>query len=201
MTVIGITGPSGAGKGEVSRILNEKYLFPILNADEIYHSQVSSPSPCTEEIKAEFGEKVITQSGSLDRRALADIVFGDNNKEKLAILNKITHKHVVAEIEASLRTLSKTAKTCVIDAPLLIEAGLTQKCDITFCVLAPKDVRAARISKRDNISTEAALKRINSQKEDNFYIENTDLVIINDGDISLLSTQIESIMQDRGIIT
>ena len=49
MTVIGITGPSGAGKGEVSRILNEKYGFPVLDADKIYHSLVSAPSDCTSE--------------------------------------------------------------------------------------------------------------------------------------------------------
>lgn len=200
MTVIGVTGPSGAGKGEVSRILKDKYGFAVLDADKIYHSLVSSPSACLEEIRLEFGDSVIHENGSLDRRALSALVFGENNKEKLEILNKITHKHVVAVIESSLNELDGSTKACVIDAPLLIEADLTQKCDVTICVLAPKGVRAARISKRDNIDNDAALKRINSQKQDSFYIENTDLVIMNDGDISLLAIQIERHMRERGIV-
>ena len=200
MTVIGITGPSGAGKGEASRLLKEKYGFAVLDADKIYHSLVSSPSPCLEEIRAEFGDKVIMQDGSLDRRALSSLVFGDKNKNKLDVLNKITHKHVVAEIEKLLDDCKGIVKACVIDAPLLIEAELTRKCDVTISILASKDIRVDRISQRDGIDKDAALKRIDSQKQDNFYIENSDYALINDGDISLLSSQIERIIHERGII-
>ena len=92
MVVIGITGPSGAGKGAVSRILNEKYGFPVLDADEIYHSIVNCPSPCLQEISEEFGRGVINPNGSLNRTALSELVFGDENKDKLKILNQIFRK-------------------------------------------------------------------------------------------------------------
>lgn len=200
MTVIGITGPSGAGKGEVSRILKEKYGFPILDADKIYHSLVSAPSDCLNEIREEFGDGVIQENGSLDRKALSNLVFGEANKEKLNILNKITHRHVVEKIEKSLKDLKETANVCIIDAPLLIEAGLCEKCGLTISVLASKEVRAARISQRDGIGQDAALKRINSQKEDCFYINNTDCPVTNDGDLSLLSNRVEDILQKRGIV-
>ena len=200
MTVIGITGPSGAGKGEVSRILNEKYGFPILNADDIYHSLVASHSDCLDEIKAEFGENIIADNGSLDRKALAKLVFGDENKEKLNALNKITLKHVVRKIDESLKKLKNTARACIIDAPLLIEADLCEKCDLTISVLAPREIRAERISSRDGLTLEAAYKRIDSQKKESFYIENTDHTVINDGDLSLLSSKTEKILQERGII-
>ncbi len=200
MTVIGITGPSGAGKGEVSRILNEKYGFPVLDADEIYHSLVSSPSDCLSEIEKEFGSAVIKKNGSLDRRALSDLVFGKENKEKLNLLNKITHKHVVAEIDSSLSALENKVKACIIDAPLLIEADLCSKCDLTLSVIAPGEIRAERISQRDGIDMDSALRRINSQKEDEYYIKNTDCSIFNDGDVSLLEAKVEEIMRERGII-
>lgn len=200
MTVIGITGPSGAGKGEVSRILNEKHGFPILNADDIYHSLVDSPSNCLDEIKLEFGNSVITNDGSLDRKALAKLVFGEENKEKLNALNSITHKHVVRKIDDSLDTLKTSATACIIDAPLLIEADLCRKCDLTISVLAQRETRAERISLRDGLTLEAAFKRIDSQKKDSFYIENTDHTVINDGDLSLLSSNIEKILQERGIV-
>lgn len=92
MTVIGITGPSGAGKGTVSKLLNEKYGFPVIDADKVYHSLVSSPSDCLEEIRKSFGDEVIGENGALDRRELAKKVLGGENSEKLALLNSITHK-------------------------------------------------------------------------------------------------------------
>ena len=200
MTVIGITGPSGAGKGELSRFLNEKYGFPILDADVIYHSLVSSPSPCLEEIKAEFGEKVIAPNGSLDRKALSDLVFGENNRDRLNLLNQITHKHVVSEIDNSLLKFRDSVKACIIDAPLLIEAGLCSKCDLTVSVLASQETRAERISKRDGIDQASALRRIRSQKEDEYYILHTSHTIVNDGDISLLRDAADKIMREEGII-
>ena len=200
MTVIGITGPSGAGKGELSRFLNEKYGFPVLDADVIYHSLVSSPSDCVTEIKNEFGASVVREDGSLDRKALSEFVFGENNRDRLSLLNIITHKHVIAEIDSSLQRFKGSEKACIIDAPLLVEAGLCSKCDLTVSVIASKETRAERISKRDGIDHASALKRINSQKEDEYYMLHTSHVIVNDGDISLLQNAADKIMREEGVV-
>lgn len=200
MTVIGITGPSGAGKGEASRIISQKYGFPVVDADKVYHALISSPSACLDEIKANFGDKVIDKKGALDRRALAEEVFGEENRERLDLLNKITHKYVVREIKKTVDQLRKAHTACVIDAPLLIEAELCSECNFTMSVLADKTVRAKRIAARDNISFPDAMKRINSQKSDEFYIENTDYTVRNDSDLDSLASSVRKILSERRVI-
>ncbi len=200
MTVIGITGPSGAGKGEVSRILLEKYGFAVIDADKVYHSLVSAPSKCLEDIKEAFGADVISCDGSLNRPALSKLVFGGENREKLLLLNSITHKYVASEIKDTVSNFKKTEKNCVIDAPLLIEAGLTDMCDITIAVLADEDIRAGRISARDRISLTDALLRIYSQKNAEFYIANSDAVIFNNGDKCALDEGLSKILSERKVI-
>ncbi len=201
MTVIGITGPSGAGKGALSGIIFEKYRFPVIDADKVYHALVSSPSACLDEIRASFGDKVINGNGSLDRRALGKEVLGESNREKLELLNKITHKYVVDEIKTTLDMYQKNNLiACIIDAPLLIEAGLCSECDFTISVIANKSVRAERIANRDNISIPDAMKRINSQKSDEFYIENTDHTVINDSDLDSLAFSVCKILSERRVI-
>lgn len=200
MTVIGITGPSGAGKGTVSKLLNEKYGFPVIDADKVYHSLVSSPSDCLEEIRKSFGDEVIGENGALDRRELAKKVLGGENSEKLALLNSITHKYVVSEIRKTLITLKSRGSVCIIDAPLLIEAGLCDDCSFTLSVIADKNVRAERISARDGISLSDAMTRINSQKNDDFYIQNTNYSVTNNADPEGLSHAVKKILSERRVI-
>ena len=89
---------------------------------------------------------------------------------------------------------------CVIDAPLLIEAGLKKDCLFTIAVLAHKDIRAKRIALRDGISEQRALARINAQKDDSFYTDNCNYTVYNNGDIAALTHQVEGILKDRSII-
>ena len=201
MRVIGITGPSGAGKGEAARILKDKFGFSVIDADKVYHSLVSQPSDCLNEIVSSFGESVLDDKGGLDRTKLGRIVLGCENADKLERLNRITHKYVVDEMRKKVDSLaSSDIECCVIDAPLLIEAGLCDDCDITVSVLGDKDERARRISLRDGISIEAALRRIASQKHDEFYIQNTQYAVYNNGDInSLLSSLIKILSEGRVI--
>ncbi len=193
MIIIGITGPSGSGKGVVSEILFENYGFDVIDADMVYHRLVSSPSECLFEIKDAFGDGVIKED-ALDRPVLASLVFGDGNEQKLELLNNITHKYVVKEIK---RIIEEDGRY-VIDAPLLIEAGLSDICDLTVAVIADKETRIKRIALRDGISVEDASRRISSQKNDDFYIENTDRMMLNDGDLLSVNTSIERILSEWG---
>jgi dephospho-CoA kinase len=198
MTVIGITGPSGAGKGAVSALLQTKYGFIIIDADSIYHSLVSAPSPCLNEIRQSFGDEVIAYNGALDRKALGQIVFGD--EDKLLLLNSITHKYVAEKIIDEIGHCRSRETCCAVDAPLLLEAGLDKHCDFTIAVLADKQTRVQRIISRDNISPEKAEARISSQKNDEFYSLGTDYIIRNDGDISLLEHSLDKILSERRAI-
>ncbi len=199
MTVIGITGPSGAGKGTVSSLLQTKYGFDVIDADSIYHSLVSAPSLCLDEIKLHFGDRVIDEHGALDRQALGKLVLGESNRDKLLLLNEITHKYVVKKIKSKIKYRREKNINCVVDAPLLFEAGLDNHCDFTVSVLADEDIRIERIIKRDNISSDNAKNRISSQKSDDYYISRTDYLIMNNGDISLLESSVMKILSERRV--
>lgn len=200
MIVIGITGPSGAGKSDVSKMFSE-YGFDVIDADAVYHRITSSPSECTSELAANFGNKILNCDGSLNRAELANMVFGEEKGASLMLLNNITHKYVVKVILSELSSLRLTNSVgCIIDAPLLFEAELDRYCDVTLAVLADESIRASRISCRDGITRENAIRRIFSQKVDDFYKEKADNVIYNNGTRSEIKEYVIKFLSERGII-
>ena len=201
MIIIGLTGPSGSGKGEVSAVF-ERLGCSVINADEVYHEILIPPSNCLDELVANFGEEILDASGRLCRPSLSRLVFGEQNKDKLLLLNSIAHRYVVLRINEICKDLAaKGTSVCVIDAPLLIEAGISENCDLVISVLADKDVRADRICKRDSVSIESAYLRINSQKDDEFYIRGSDKVIYNDGALDNLEREVKKIYNESGALT
>ncbi len=199
MTVIGLTGPSGSGKGKIAEILSG-YGVEHIDADSVYHNILIPPSPCLDELVENFGYGILNAGGQLDRRALGDIVFGEENKQKLEKLNSITHKYVCARIRQIIRYFeSMDRKACVIDAPLLLESGLNHDCDFVISVLADTELRAQRIAKRDKISLEDANLRISSQKPDSFYIDGSDIVVYNNGDETQLQSSLLDSLKDGNI--
>ena len=201
MVILGVTGPSGAGKGAVSEILARKYGYKIIDADKVYHNIISAPSDCVSELVSYFGDDILNEVGGIDRRSLSKKVFGDDNKDKLLLLNKITHKYVISEIEKiACEQKSLGAAVSVIDAPLLIEAGVDNMCDHVISVIADKNIRAERIAKRDGIDKEAALLRINSQKPDSFYIDACDFTLSNNLCLQELETFVDSCLKALGVL-
>lgn len=201
MVIIGITGPSGSGKGAVSEHLRIAYGFAIIDADRVYHDIISSPSDCVSELAESFGNGIINGDGGIDRRALSPLVFGEENKDKLLLLNKITHKYVISEINKLIDKYREGgAEATVIDAPLLIEAGVDKMCDHVIAVVADKDTRADRIARRDGIDRTSALLRIESQKPDSFYEQKCDGLLHNDLDLKTLHSLVDQILRNRSII-
>ena len=197
MKILGLTGPSGAGKA----IVGEAFMthgVPVLDTDRVYHAWIDQPSPCTEALAAAFGNSVLAQNGSIDRKKLAAVVFADDEKreERLATLNRITHAFVLKSCDKWLAMQEERgARAAVIDAPLLIEANLHLRCDAVIAVLAPASLRSARIQKRDGITKEAAEARIRAQKPDAFYREHADFVFVNDGDLSAVTPFVDAVTQ------
>ena len=178
MQVIGITGPSGAGKSLLCRFLKNNSI-PCIDADGVYHSLLVPPSECLDAIERVFGSAVIARDGSLDRAALAAVVFAD--KEKLETLNATVLDYVLEEIRAIIEDYRTQGYSVVaVDAPTLIESGFNKECTRVLSVLASPDVRIKRIIERDGLSESAASARINAQKKDDFYIGHSDGVIYND---------------------
>lgn len=201
MKIIGLTGPSGAGKSTLCERFEELDI-PCVNTDDVYHALTNSPSHCLNELKAQFGNSIINENGTLNRKALASLVFeGENSKENLYILNEITHKHVWEETNAILTSyMDKGKKIAVIDAPALFSSDIfIGACDFIISVLCDKETRIERITKRDHIEREQALSRINAQPDDCFFIKNSDYCINNCGNKEEMIEQLDSILEQEEI--
>ena len=198
MLVIGLTGPTGAGKGCVADLFSALGL-PVLNADKIYHALLIPPSPCLDELTDHFGKEILTESGTLNRQALGAIVF--SNAEELATLNTITHHYVMAEIRKRLDQLRREeAIAAVRDAPQLFEAGADRDCNVIISVLADPALRMDRIMRRDDIDVDTAIKRISSQKSDAFFRAHSDYVIENNESPESLLAPVRRILIEMGVL-
>lgn len=175
MKIIGLCGGSGSGKSSISACLAETGA-EIIDADQIARSLTAPGSPILETIRLTFGNNVFTQEGTLNRRALANIVF--SNPEELHKLNQITHPEIAKQTKERLKHCKNNA---VIDAAVLHHAGLEQLCDMTVFVTAPMEIRIQRIMARDGISAQEAQNRIQSQPSDEEYRSVTDMTVCNDG--------------------
>lgn len=171
--VIGITGGSGTGKSYISDILRKEGI-PVFDADKIGHDIYDESSECRRELVECFGDKILSDGG-IDRKKLGNIVFSE--PELLKKLNEITHKYILERIYNKVEACNE--QIICADGALLIESGM--KCDAMIGVTASYDVRLRRIMNRDGISESAARKRLDAQKKDDFYINNCDFIIENNG--------------------
>ena len=195
MKVLGLTGPTGAGKGAVSSLLWDIYHIPSIDTDRVYHDLLKPPSACLDELVHHFGNSILTEHGELERATLSKIVFSDPTRRKQQLLNQITHKYVLDKTRNILATYrTQQFPAAIVDAPLLYESGFDAECDAIIAVLAPPAIRKERIITRDGLSEERAAARLNMQKSDEFYREKTPHIIINDGDMAALQQQVISIV-------
>ena len=183
--IIGITGNSGTGKSEISKLLAEKIDAKIINADEVVKELSEKGNEYYEKIVKLFGSSILNNN-KLNKPQMAKIIY--NNKEKREKLNKLTYKYVVEEIKK--RAKNSEYKNLIIDAPLLFESGLNKICNITIGVIANIDNKIQRICKRDNIDEETALARLKIQQEDRFYIQKSDYIIKNNGKINEINLEV-----------
>lgn len=175
MKIIGITGGSGAGKSTVCAELKKRGAL-IIDADKISREVSARGGAAFDEIVGAFGEEILS-GGEIDRKRLGGIVFAD--REKLDTLNKITHKHIFAEMKRQLSGCR--AAVAVLDVPLLFQDDFPIKCDLTVAVTAPHDVRIERIMRRDGIDRGAAEARLKNQISDAQYAEFADMCFENNG--------------------
>lgn len=182
--IYGLTGGSGSGKSSAAKILKEKGFFVIdadITAREILNGDV------LKQLKIAFGNSVINSDGTLNRKALAKIVFAD--EDKLSLLNSITHPKIAQSIMKTIETCDYT--NVIIDAAaLLVCKPLMDICDKIIVVCANKETRISRIMKRDCLTYEEAVARIDSQMTDEEMIKLADIVWYNDGTIENLRSTI-----------
>ena len=178
MKVIGITGPTGAGKTTALGAL-EELGGRCVDCDAVYHDLLVHDESMRQELRARFGDNVFSSDGMLDRKALGAVVFED--KQALADLNAITHKYVGRAVDEKIEEARRACVPAIaIDAIALIESGIVDRCHCTVAITAPDEVRVRRIMAREGISEEYARLRVNAQKKEDWFRANCTYVLCND---------------------
>ena len=180
---IGLTGGIGSGKTFVGAIFS-KLGFPVFNADIEAKKCMSENEILKQEIKNVFGNQIY-KKGLLQNKMLAEIVFNDT--QRLKELNKLVHPVVKQIFE--LWCIKQNSQTVIKEAAILFESNSHLSLDKVICVTASEEARIERIIKRDNISREQVVNRIERQMLQYEKMKLSDFIIINDNE-ELLMPQI-----------
>lgn len=184
--VIGLTGPTGAGKSSVTNIA-EKLGFKVVDCDMLARVAVQKGSDGLSAVVSVFGDDILNADGTLNRAELAKKAFATESSTEL--LNKTLLPYITRLVQKEI-----TEDLVLLDAPTLFESGADSLCDEIVVVLASQKIRLSRIMERDKIDEESALIRIKAGKDDNFYIERTNNIIYNDCEQSVLELKFEKLL-------
>ena len=180
MRIIGITGPTGAGKTTALHALADLGAA-VIDCDGVYHDLTENSAPMLDELRRRFGDGIFDSDGALQRKVLGTIVFGDEGS--LADLNSITHRYVNDEVDRRLdQARGEGRPAAAVDAIALLDSDLRDKCHCTVAVTAPDEVRVRRIMARDGIGEEYARLRLAAQKPVEYFEHNSDYTLRNDGE-------------------
>lgn len=173
MLRIGLTGGMGSGKSTVANIF-EVLGIPVYNADAASKKLMNEDAKVKAGVQKAFGKNVY-RGGKLDKNHLAKIVFSDKNK--LELLNSIVHPATLQDAKEWIEI--QNAPYIIKEAALLFESGAHTFLDHVIGVNSPEHLRIARIMKRDKISLEEILNRVNKQMKEEEKMRLCDFIIIN----------------------
>lgn len=196
--LIGITGGIGSGKSTVSSFLKDKG-YIVIDADKIAKEVVEVNKPAYLKIVETFGNDILSQDKTINRKKLGKIIFTNESLRKK--LNNITHPYIFEEIKCKVNELSSNNKLVFIDIPLLFEEiEEINKHNLNFneiwLVYVDKETQVQRVMNRDLISKEEALIRINSQMSLEDKKKKSNRIIDNRGDLSILRENLEVVLKE-----
>ncbi|MBC5810943.1 MAG: dephospho-CoA kinase [Candidatus Eremiobacteraeota bacterium] len=186
----GLTGGIGAGKSAAARIFSDLGAL-VIDADELARQAVAPGSEGLEAIRASWPQ-VVNADGTLDRPALATLVFDDETAR--SALNEIVHpivRRLAAEAEAS----AGPDQLIIHEVPLLFETGYAERCDKNVLVTAPRELRIARVTARSGWTPEEIERRMSAQIDPDEARKRADYVIENDGSFDDLRGQVRTIYE------
>lgn len=173
--IIALTGMSGAGKSTVCKCFADSG-YTIIDCDLAAREVAEIGKPALKELYDRLSKDIIREDGSLDRRAVSEMIFGSNEKREL--FNGIIYPYITYNIVCKVRS----AETDILlDAPTIFEAGLQGLCDRIVSVCADPEICIKRIIERDSIPEQLARARVNAQHDLEFFRRKTDFCIENNG--------------------
>jgi len=185
--IIGITGGLATGKSTVSDYLERQYDLKVLDADLYAREATEKNNSILSEIVNRYGQKILLDSGQLDRLQLAQIIFNQGQEKKW--LENLIHPYVKKRFLEDLH--SSNDNVIVFVVPLLFEVGMQDMVDETWLVTCSPQQQIERVIKRNSLSKEQALARINNQWDLDTKRNLADLIIENTEDLNYLYKQID----------
>lgn len=195
---LGLTGGIATGKSTVSSLLEERGAF-IIDADRIAREVVLPGSPALQQVAERFGQAVLLEDGSLNRKKLGEIVFADAAERKA--LESILHPAIRAVMRERLEAYERDYpdKLVVADIPLLYESGLESMYEEIMVVYVPREIQLQRLMKRDGLTPEEAGKRLDAQFDIEWKKQQADYVIDNRGSLDETKKQIDRFWHGKGL--
>ena len=180
MKIIGVTGGVGAGKSTVLNYLEKRYGAKLILADLVGHEVMEPGHEAYEQVVKVFGQEIVREDKTIDRKALGAIVFADEKKRM--ILNRIIHPAVRQEIlrrleEAELSHLSYV----VVEAALFLEENYDAFCDETWYIYTDEKIRRQRLKESRGYSDERIDQIFRSQKTHEEFQKRCLFMIDNNG--------------------
>ncbi len=186
--IIGVTGGIACGKSTVARYLMEAGI-PVCETDQVAHELMQPDGPAYAGVVQRFGTGICRADGTIDRRALAVRVFGD--EQERAALNALVHPHVRRAWRTWAGDLQARGCAVAVVIPLLFEVGAERDVDVVVCVSAPLAAVKARLQQRGLTATEVA-QRLKAQWPLAEKRRRADFVIENTGSEADLRAQVEA---------
>jgi len=195
--IIGITGGISTGKSTASKIIQKKG-FAVIDADLIAREVVEVGKPAYKELIKYFGEGILREDGSIDRKKLGDTVF--NDVRLLNKLNSILHPYIYEEMKLEMEKYCGRDGVVFLDIPLLYEKyhelndnGIIF--DEVWLVYADEEVQLKRLMERNNLNKEEAMARIRAQLPLEEKKRIATRLIDNNKDINYLKKQVEELLR------
>jgi dephospho-CoA kinase len=190
--LLGLTGNIACGKSTVGQLLAERYGADYVDADRLVHALYAPGTPETLAIAERFGQDLLKDNGTIDRRRLGDKVLSDSAalKDLEGILNPGVRQAILDRIDHA------SAPVLVLDAIRLIEAGLADRCDTVWVVICDRAAQMQRLQAARAMTEEQAAVRIAAQTPADAKIARANAVIINDGNLEDLAPQVAAAWQE-----
>jgi dephospho-CoA kinase len=195
MLLVGLTGGIGSGKSLVAQMFKQLGVH-LIDADELAHWVVEPGQPALKRIVESFGPEILNPDRTLDRAKLGRLVF--DHPEKRELLNSLVHPYVFMEEERRRKEIAQKDPKAIVmfDAALLIETGSYQLMDKVILVTIDRRKQISRIMRRDGLSREEAVKRIDAQMPQSKKKSKADYIIDGGQTLKAVEDQVRRIYEE-----
>jgi dephospho-CoA kinase len=195
MLNVGLTGGIATGKSTVVRMLVKKGAR-VIDHDALVHTLQEPGRPVWNRIVEAFGREILDAGGRIDRKKLGVLVFGDEGRRKA--LEGIVHPAVLEEAQRERDRIGRKDERAIVlsDIPLLLEVGMQGLFDLILLVYAPPEVQIARVMKRNNMTRDEAVARLEAQMPIDEKLKRADVVIRNDGTMKELQQRVDEVWEE-----